>query len=154
MKFKRGVKRAVKPETAYWMGRIEAKFLYWFGTVPTCTSAYREGSGAHGRREAWDLSRTGEPVSDEEEFCRSIQLQFGSHLGVVLEPEWGQGPQFTAPHFHFQIKKPARWSQGDLERASRYVVELMVELRKEEMSPSVREELEAMGDLLEKALGG
>jgi hypothetical protein len=28
-----------------------------------------------------------------------------------------------------------------------------VELRKEEMSPSVREELEAIGDLLKKGLG-
>jgi hypothetical protein len=153
MRFKRGVDRGVKPETAYWMGRLEAKFFYWFGSEPTCTSAFREGPGGHGRREAWDLQRVNDP--SEEEFCRKIQQEFGSYLGVVLEPEWGQGAGFTGPHFHFQLKKPGRWSvpRADLERAARYVVEFIVELRKEEMPPSVREELEAMGDLLKKALG-
>ncbi len=41
----------------------------------------------------------------------------------------------------------------ELERAARYVSEFLIELCKEEMSPSVREELEAMSDLLKKALG-
>ena len=107
MRFKRGVKREVKPETAYWMGRVEAKFFYWFGSEPTCTAAYRRGPGAHGRREAWDLKRVKDDPS-EEEFCRKIQQEFGSRLGVVLEPEWGQGAGKTGAHMHFQLKRP-RW---------------------------------------------
>ena len=109
MRFKRGVKRGVRPATAYWMGKLESRFVYWFGEEPTCTSAYREfDPGAHGRGEAWDLRRSPDADSDEE-FARRIQADFGAYIGVVLEPEWGQGPSFSAPHFHFQLKRPARW---------------------------------------------
>lgn len=114
MKFKRGVDRHVKPSTAYWMGRLESRFLHWFGEEPTCTSAFREfDPGSHGRGEAFDFRRVenvmpGMNNPGEEEFCRRIQDDFGAYIGVVLEPEWGQGAGFSAPHFHFQTKKPAR----------------------------------------------
>jgi hypothetical protein len=106
MKFKRGVKRGVLPSTAYWMGKLESRFLHWFGEEPTCTSAFREfDPGAHGQGEAWDIRRIDKT---DEEFARRIQDDFGAYVGVVLEPEWGQGAGFTGAHFHFQTKPPGK----------------------------------------------
>ena len=112
MRFKRGVDRGILPATAYWMGRIESKFRYWFGTEPTCTSAYRKRAkgarcSSHTQGEAFDLRRL--DAEDEIEFCKQIQENFGEWIGVVLEPEWGKGSGYTAPHMHFQLKKSALW---------------------------------------------
>lgn len=111
MKWKQGVDKRVKPETAYWMAKIEWQFEDYFFSPPTCTSAYREGDpGAHGRQEAFDFRRLRVPLERIEEFCKNIQAAYGRFIGVVLEPEWGQGAGYTAPHTHFQLKEPALWS--------------------------------------------
>lgn len=122
MKWKKGVDKRVKPETAYWMGRVEEEWKQWFHSqILTCTSAYREiAVGAHGRGEAFDLRRPPPPIGTprlnkedmvrrEIDFCRHIQKKWGRYLGVVLEPEWGKGKGYTGPHYHFQLKKPALW---------------------------------------------
>lgn len=117
MKWKKGVDKRVKPETAYWMAKVDTLFYTYFGQHPTVTSAYREGdTGAHGRKEGWDLRRhvrflTSKTVSLEnhEGFCHYVQREHGKCVGVALEPEWGKGAGYTAPHYHFQLKKPALW---------------------------------------------
>ena len=120
MKWKKGVDKRIKPETAYWLGRVEEEWLQWFPScLPTCTSAFREGSGAHGREEAFDLRRVPAPLNTtsskedmvwrEIDFCQHIQKTWGRFLGVVLEPEWGKGSFYSGPHFHFQLNKPALW---------------------------------------------
>ena len=48
-----------------------------------------------------------------EEFCKDLQRDYGSQLGVVLEPEWLTPKQIAqrggikkiAPHIHVQLKK-------------------------------------------------
>ena len=111
MKWKQGVDKRVKPETAYWMAKIEAEFQIYFFAPPMCTSAYREGDpGAHGRGEAFDFRRLRVPLERIEDFCRCIQGVHGRFIGVVLEPEWGKGEGYTAPHIHLQLKDPALWS--------------------------------------------
>lgn len=118
MRFKTGVNRDVKPETAYWMGVVEAEWKEWFDEPFTITSAYRPGPGAHGRKEGFDVRRprilvlpSGER-DNAEHFCKSIQQKYGRFIGVQLEPEWGKGKKYTAPHIHFQLKGPARWKHA------------------------------------------
>lgn len=116
MRFKKGVDRNVKPETAYWMGRIEAEWERRFDDPYVITSAYRPGGGAHGRKEGWDIRRpkvvtlpSGDVIDGAEALCKWVQMAYGRFIGVQLEPEWGKGKKYTAPHIHFQLKRPARW---------------------------------------------
>jgi len=112
VKWKKGVDKRVKLETAFWMGKIDEMFTTeYFLDESTCTSGFREGDpGAHGRGEAWDIRRYSnvEPGAYEN-FCLDVQQRYGEYVGVQLEPEWGKGRGYTAPHIHFQIKAQARW---------------------------------------------
>lgn len=57
----------------------------------------------------WALDELGKA----EAFCRQIQDLYGDQVGVVLEPEWlskARRKRMTAPHIHFQLKKPIRWT--------------------------------------------
>ena len=93
------------------MALIEHELKEYFFSPVTCTSAYREGGpGAHGRKEAFDFRRPKVSLERLEDFCRYIQDVHGRFIGVVLEPEWGKGKDYTAPHIHFQLKEPALWS--------------------------------------------
>jgi hypothetical protein len=72
----------------------------------------------------WALDELGKAGN----FCRHVQDSHGDQMGVVLEPEWlslaalkrrfphftnhteGQLRKLVAPHIHFQLKKPIRWT--------------------------------------------
>lgn len=63
------------------------------------------------RRDALDAVRL--PRLRAPAFCRHVQHCYGNQIGVVLEPEWlspARRKKMTAPHIHFQLKKPIRWT--------------------------------------------
>jgi hypothetical protein len=112
VRWKDGVDKRIKPETAYWMAIVEQEFMLFFGWNAEfmVTSGYREGDpGAHGRAEAFDIRRPNAKVQVLIEFCKELQEKYGEYIGVVLEPEWGQGDWYTAPHIHIQVKEAALW---------------------------------------------
>ena len=111
-KLKKGVDPTCVPELMAWAECICYEYKCRFGFTPYITSIFREGAGAHGRGEGFDLRRNvGIHVTEFENFCRNVQHKWGRWIGVQLEPEWGKGTQYTAPHIHFQLKKPAIWRE-------------------------------------------
>ena len=91
---------------------IPAVYSIWHDKFPdldmVITSGYRDDGSSHSGTlsKAIDLRRYhfGTQKWKDVEFCRIVQQTYGDILGVQLEPEWGMGSGYTAPHIHLQLK--------------------------------------------------
>lgn len=115
-RFKRGLspgeKKGLCSETISWITIIADEYQLhcmlageYLGPC-VITNGWDPDSNSHSTGCAWDMRRRN---VEDEEFARYVQKKYGRYVGVQLEPEWGKGIGYTAPHFHFQLKGPAIW---------------------------------------------
>lgn len=97
-----------------------------FNEALEVTSGYRDDGTSHTGRAAIDTARPShryarqpykydiEQLQQKEiAFARKIQDNFGAWIGVQVEPEWGEGDGYTAPHIHWQMKPMPLYYRGD-----------------------------------------
>jgi len=114
IRFKKGISLQINDALRYfWLDRVHEVWQEAFpGQMMWVTSGFRDDGSSHSNRIAMDLRRPDQPqymvpVSTARvvDFCRILQLYYGDFIGVQLEPEWGKGKGYTAPHIHIQLKE-------------------------------------------------